>query len=124
MRAGAAADDFYHRFDRDIAVMQQLGARSFRLSISWTRVFPQADGVVNQAGLDFYSRVVDALLAASIEPHVTLYHWDCPQVLLDLCILHTSRRFHRQCSCLLACRARCTQALAAPTAAAALSMPE
>jgi beta-glucosidase len=59
--------------------MQQLGARHFRLSVAWARIYPAGDGTVNQAGLDFYSGLIDALLAAGIEPHVTVYHWDLPQ---------------------------------------------
>ena len=79
--AGAVADDFYHLYPGDIKIMQELGARRFRMSVAWPRVFPGGDGALNQPGLDFYSRVVDALLAAGVEPHVTVYHWDLPQVL-------------------------------------------
>lgn len=78
--AAAIADDFYHLYQSDIGLLQQLGAKHFRMSISWPRIYPNGDGAVNQKGLDFYSNLVDALLAAGIEPHVTLYHWDLPQV--------------------------------------------
>lgn len=76
------ADDFYHRYAEDIKIMQQLGAKGFRMSVAWPRIFPAGDGALNQPGLDFYSRVVDALLAAGVEPHLTLYHWDLPQVMM------------------------------------------
>ena len=62
--------------------MQSLGIRAFRLSISWPRIFPQGRGAPNPEGLAFYSDLIDALLAAGIEPHVTLYHWDLPQALM------------------------------------------
>lgn len=74
------ADGFYHSFRNDTAIMKQLGVKHMRLSIAWPRILPQGTGEVNQAGLAFYNRVVDALLEAGIEPHVTLYHWDLPQV--------------------------------------------
>lgn len=79
-RLGAVADGFYHSFRNDTAIMKQLGVKHMRLSIAWPRIIPQGTGEVNQAGLAFYNRVVDALLEAGIEPHVTLYHWDLPQV--------------------------------------------
>ena len=60
--------------------MKQLGIKAFRMSIAWPRIQPQGTGPPNQAGLDFYSAVFDALLAEGIEPWVTLYHWDLPQV--------------------------------------------
>ncbi len=78
---GDVACDHYRRWREDIALMQQLGLRAYRFSINWTRIFPQGTGSVNQAGLDFYSRLVDGLLAAGITPFVTLYHWDLPQAL-------------------------------------------
>ena len=63
-------------------MMQSLGIRNFRLSIAWPRIFPQGRGEPNPEGLAFYSGLIDALLAAGIEPHVTLYHWDLPQALM------------------------------------------
>ena len=72
-------DDFYHQWAGDIAIMQRYGIKHFRFSVAWTRVMPDGNGSVNAAGMAFYSRVVDALLAAGIEPVVTLYHWDLPQ---------------------------------------------
>ncbi|BDA42215.1 beta-glucosidase 1A [Coccomyxa sp. Obi] len=77
----AVADDFYHLYPIDIAAMQLLGVKHFRLSISWSRIIPDGDGAVNQKGLDFYARLLDALRAAGIEPLVCLYHWDLPQAL-------------------------------------------
>ena len=80
---GDVADDFYHRYADDIKLMQELGLKSFRLSISWSRVFPTGTGAPNPKGLDFYNRLVDALLAAGIQPFCTLFHWDLPQPLGD-----------------------------------------
>ena len=80
---GRVACDFYHRYREDIRLMRDLGIGSYRFSIAWPRVLPAGRGRVNQAGLDFYDRVVDELLANGIEPFVTLYHWDLPQVLED-----------------------------------------
>lgn len=65
---------------QDIKLMKQLGIKAFRMSIAWPRIQPQGTGPPNQAGLDFYRAVFDALLAEGIEPWVTLYHWDLPQV--------------------------------------------
>src|SRR5213596_2318783 len=63
--------------------MRELGLDAFRFSIAWSRILPEGRGRVNQAGLDFYDRLVDELLAAGIQPFATLYHWDLPQVLED-----------------------------------------
>ena len=78
---GDVACDFYHRYAEDIAHMRELGLTAFRFSISWPRVLPDGAGSVNQKGLDFYSRLVDALLAADIAPIATLFHWDTPLAL-------------------------------------------
>jgi beta-glucosidase len=80
---GDVAADHYHRTAEDIAIMAGLGLGAYRFSISWSRVIPDGCGAVNQAGVDFYSRLVDDLLAKSITPYVTLYHWDLPQALQD-----------------------------------------
>jgi beta-glucosidase len=80
---GAVACDFYHRYPDDIELMRELGLDAFRFSIAWPRIIPDGRGRVNQAGLDFYDRLVDALLAAGITPFPTLFHWDTPQVLED-----------------------------------------
>jgi beta-glucosidase len=81
--SGAEACDFYHRFEEDIGLMRELGLDAFRFSIAWPRVLPEGRGRVEQRGLDFYDRLVDALLAAGIRPFATLYHWDLPQRLED-----------------------------------------
>jgi len=80
---GDIACDHYHRWPEDIRLMQDLGLNAYRFSIAWPRILPVGRGQVNQAGLDFYSRLVDALLAAGIKPFATLYHWDLPQALQD-----------------------------------------
>jgi 6-phospho-beta-glucosidase len=77
------ASDHYHRFEEDVALMAELGLRAYRFSISWSRVIPDGDGPVNPAGLAFYHRLVDALLAHGIEPVVTMYHFDLPQALAE-----------------------------------------
>jgi beta-glucosidase len=77
------ACDFYHRYRDDIRLMRELGLDAFRFSIAWPRVIPDGRGAVNAAGLDFYDRLVDELLANDIEPFATLFHWDTPQALED-----------------------------------------
>ncbi|NOZ48843.1 MAG: beta-glucosidase [Chloroflexi bacterium] len=78
---GDVACDHYHRWCQDLDMMQELGLKAYRFSIAWTRIFPDGRGQVNQAGLDFYDRLVDGLLSRNITPYVTLYHWDLPQAL-------------------------------------------
>ena len=78
---GDVADDYYHRYKQDIALMKSIGLKGCRFSVSWTRIFPTGTGAVNQAGVDFYRRMVDALLEAGVQPYCTLYHWDLPQPL-------------------------------------------
>lgn len=80
---GDVADDFYHLFPKDIALMKDLGVKTFRFSVAWSRIFPEGTGKPNQEGVDFYKRLTDALLAAGIEPYCTLFHWDLPQALQD-----------------------------------------
>lgn len=81
---GDRACEHYWRFPEDVALMQSLGVRAYRFSIAWPRIFPQGtEERPNEAGLQFYDRLVDVLLAAGITPWVTLYHWDLPQGLQD-----------------------------------------
>ena len=80
---GDVADDHYHRWQEDVALMADLGISAYRFSISWPRVQPGGIGKANEAGLDFYDRLTDALLAAGITPIPTLFHWDLPQPLED-----------------------------------------
>ncbi|MEU7026381.1 GH1 family beta-glucosidase [Streptomyces sp. NPDC046275] len=80
---GDVACDHYHRLDEDVALMRRLGLGAYRFSVSWPRVLPAGAGRVEPRGLDFYDRLVDALLGAGIEPTPTLYHWDLPQALED-----------------------------------------
>jgi beta-glucosidase len=77
------ACDHYYRWRQDVRLLAELGANAYRCSIAWPRVIPEGVGRVNQAGLDFYDALVDGLLAAGIQPLVTLYHWDLPQALED-----------------------------------------
>lgn len=80
---GDVACDHYHRWPTDLALLRELGLHAYRFSIAWPRVLPAGRGAVNEAGLAYYERLVDALLAAGIAPWVTLYHWDLPQALED-----------------------------------------
>jgi beta-glucosidase len=82
--SGEVACDFYNRYRDDVKLMRELGLDAFRFSVAWPRVLPEGRGRVNEAGLDFYDRLVDELLANEIEPFVTLFHWDTPQALEDL----------------------------------------
>jgi beta-glucosidase len=86
VKGGATGDvacDQYHLFKEDIALMKQLNQKSYRFSVSWPRIQADGTGPANQKGLDHYSELVDALLAAGIRPMCTLYHWDLPQALED-----------------------------------------
>jgi beta-glucosidase len=85
--SGARADvacDHYRRWRDDVGLMKSLGLQSYRFSVSWSRVMPEGRGRVNARGLDFYERLVDALLEAGIAPNLTLYHWDLPAALDDV----------------------------------------
>ncbi len=81
---GEIACDQYHRYADDVALMRELGVGAYRFSISWPRILPRGRGSPNELGLAFYDRLIDALLAAGIEPWVCLYHWDLPQAIQDL----------------------------------------
>ena len=78
---GAVAVDFYHHYKEDIARMAEMGLKTYRFSIAWTRIYPQGNGKVNEAGLAFYDNVINECLKYGIEPMVTIYHWDMPQAL-------------------------------------------
>lgn len=80
---GEPACDSYHRYMEDIALMSAMNNNAYRFSVAWPRVIPDGDGKINPRGLDYYDRVVDALLEAGITPFITLYHWDLPQALQD-----------------------------------------
>ena len=75
---GDVACDHYHRFRDDVKIMKELGINSYRFSISWTRIFPDGTGRVNESGVKFYSDLIDELISNDIEPFITLFHWDYP----------------------------------------------
>ena len=79
------ACDHYNRWQEDIELMSQIGLTGYRFSIAWPRLFPKGTGKLNEAGADFYDRLIDGLLEVGIEPNVTLYHWDLPQALVEEC---------------------------------------
>jgi beta-glucosidase len=86
IKDGANADianDHYHRYKDDIRLMRDIGVKAYRFSIAWPRIFPAGTGAPNPKGIDFYRRLIDALLEAGIKPFPTLYHWDLPQALQD-----------------------------------------
>ena len=78
---GDMADDHYHRFEEDVKLMVEMGLKHYRLSIAWTRIQPTGNGPANPEGVAFYNKLFDTLIAAGIEPMVTLYHWDLPLAL-------------------------------------------
>jgi len=80
---GDVASDHYHRWQEDVALMAGLGLKAYRFSLAWPRIQPEGKGAANPVGLDFYDRLVDALLERGIQPFPTLYHWDLPQALED-----------------------------------------
>ena len=80
---GDIACDQYHRYAEDVQLMKWLGVRAYRFSVSWSRVFPEGDGEPNEAGIAYYERLVDELLANDIQPWLTFFHWDLPQALED-----------------------------------------
>ncbi|MEZ0240976.1 MAG: glycoside hydrolase family 1 protein, partial [Chloroflexota bacterium] len=82
-QTGDVACDHYHRFGEDVALLARVGAKAYRFSVSWSRVQPDGTGAVNERGLAFYDRLVDALLEAGVQPLVNLFHWDLPQALQD-----------------------------------------
>jgi beta-glucosidase len=80
---GSAANDSYHRYGEDVALIADAGLKAYRFSIAWPRILPQGAGAVNEAGVDYYARLVDALLARGITPYATLFHWDLPLALQE-----------------------------------------
>ncbi|MGB2177187.1 MAG: glycoside hydrolase family 1 protein, partial [Hyphomonas sp.] len=88
---GDVACDHYHRYKEDVALMRQAGFTAYRFSVSWSRILPEGHGAVNAAGLDFYDRLVDELLANNIAPWLCLYHWDLPLALHENGLGWTSR---------------------------------
>jgi beta-glucosidase len=78
---GDVADDSYHFYKEDVKLLKNLGVGGYRMSIAWSRIFPDGAGQPNPKGLDYYNRVVDELLANGIAPYITLFHWDLPQAL-------------------------------------------
>ncbi|WEG73058.1 glycoside hydrolase family 1 protein [Vagococcus intermedius] len=79
---GEIAVDHYHRYKEDVALMAEMGLKTYRFSIAWSRIFPEGKGEVNEAGVVFYENLIDECLKHNIEPMVTLYHWDLPQALV------------------------------------------
>lgn len=93
---GDPAADHYRRWEEDLDLVASLGLGSYRFSVAWPRVVPTGAGAVNQAGLDFYRRLVDGLRARGVRPAITLYHWDLPQPLQDAggwAVRDTAERF-------------------------------
>ena len=78
---GRIACDHYHRYEEDAALMAEYGIRNYRFSVSWPRILPEGTGRVNEAGVAFYNRLIDCLLARGIRPWLTIYHWDLPACL-------------------------------------------
>lgn len=80
---GDIAVDHYNRYKEDVQLMAEQGLKAYRFSIAWSRIYPNGKGEVNEAGLAFYDRLIDELIAHNIEPVITVYHWDVPQSLMD-----------------------------------------
>ena len=80
---GDKAVDHYHRYKEDVKLMAEMGLKTYRFSIAWTRIYPNGNGEVNEKGLEFYDNLINELLKYGIEPMVTVYHWDMPQALED-----------------------------------------
>ncbi|WP_318764721.1 glycoside hydrolase family 1 protein [Lactiplantibacillus carotarum] len=101
---GDVAIDHYHHLEEDVALMGQLGLKAYRFSVSWSRVIPDGDGEVNEAGLNFYRKLIRLLRHYNIEPVLTIYHWDLPQALQDKFGGWESRKmvgaFHHYCETL------------------------
>lgn len=98
---GDIAVDHYHRYEEDVKLMAEMGLKAYRFSIAWSRIYPEGKGAINEEGLAFYDRLIDALLQNNIEPIITIYHWDVPQALMDAYGAWESREiiedFHDYC---------------------------
>ncbi|MFK7994477.1 MAG: GH1 family beta-glucosidase [Granulosicoccus sp.] len=81
---GDVACDHYHRWQSDLDLIDSLEVDAYRFSIAWSRIYPNADGVINQAGVDFYNNLINGCVQRNIKVYVTLYHWDLPQYLADM----------------------------------------
>lgn len=81
---GDVAVDHYNKYKEDVALMAEMGLKAYRFSISWSRIYPNGRGEVNEGGLKFYENLIDELIANNIKPIITIYHWDLPQYLQDL----------------------------------------
>ncbi len=75
---GRIASDHYHHLDEDVDLIERLGVKAYRFSVSWPRILPEGIGKMNTGGIDFYNRLIDSLLARGIEPYLTVFHWDLP----------------------------------------------
>ena len=80
---GDVAVDHYHRYEEDIALMAEMGLKTYRFSVCWARIYPEGNGAVNEKGLAFYDSIIDTCIKYQIEPMVTIYHWDLPKALVD-----------------------------------------
>ena len=82
---GSVADDSYHLYKEDVALLHQIGFNAYRFSISWSRILPRGNlkGGINQAGIDYYNNLINELLSRGIKPFATIFHWDTPQALED-----------------------------------------
>ncbi|RKL66829.1 aryl-phospho-beta-D-glucosidase [Salipaludibacillus neizhouensis] len=80
---GDIAVDHYNRYEEDVELMAEMGLKTYRFSVAWSRIFPQGNGELNEAGLAFYDSLIEKLLSHNIEPIITVYHWDLPQALMD-----------------------------------------
>lgn len=80
-QTGEVACDQYHRYKEDVQLMKEMGLKAYRFSVDWARILPEGTGKINEAGIDYYNRLIDELLANDIEPYLTLYHWELPYAL-------------------------------------------
>lgn len=80
---GDVTCDHYHRYKEDVRIIAELGVTAYRFSVAWSRVLPDGTGTPNKKGIEFYSNLIDELLANGIELYLTLYHWELPQRLFE-----------------------------------------